>query len=308
MSDLGLIQTREPFQKLVNQGLLGAFAYKTPRGVTIPVDDVDEREDGRFVLKASSEHYDPAQPDVHLEKVRAKMSKSLRNVVNPDDVVAEYGADSFRVHLMFMGPVEQPREWETKNVASAHRFLSRFWRFVTAGSPTGHRDTIDEADEDVAVQRVVDQTVRAVGDYIEDMRLNAAIAMFMKCINAVGQSPVSKRSLDKLVRALSPFAPFACEELGQRLGHNASLARAEWPEFDRELIESVEQVEIPITVNGKKRATLEVAPTIEDGALEALVRSTLDGTQWAVSPQAKVLVVRARDSGHPRLVNVVGKK
>ncbi len=307
LSDLGVIQTTEPFRKLVNQGLLGAFAYKTKRGVLVPADEVEKRPDGEYYVTEASSHYDPASADEPLERVRAKMSKSLRNVVNPNDVIAAHGADSFRVCLIFMGPVEGTREWEDEKVVGAKRFLSRFWQFVVREDPSGVRQTIDPAEEECDVRRIVDSTVQAAENGIESLRLNTTISEFMKCLNEVGRRPVSKQTLEKLVLSFSPFAPFLCEELWQRLGHSISLAIEPWPKIDLKLIQSVSQVQVVITVNGKKRAVIEVDPTIKDIPLDACVREALDAAGFSTNEDTELIIVRDKKSGRPKLVNFVSK-
>ncbi|MFW6299984.1 MAG: leucine--tRNA ligase, partial [Oceanicaulis sp.] len=194
--DLGLVSTKEPFQKLVNQGLLTSHAFKNARGITLPVDEVEAREDGAFVHIPTGET---------VVRIGAKMSKSLHNVVTPDDVVARFGADAFRVHMMFMGPVEAMREWETEKTASALKFLRRVWRFVTAAleNPT--------TDEPKPVSLARTKLVLAITEDLDNLRLNTAIAELMKFLNAAEGEAVSKETLDVFIRVLAPFAPFMAE-------------------------------------------------------------------------------------------------
>jgi leucyl-tRNA synthetase len=305
MFDLGLIKTQEPFTKLVNQGMLTGFAYKTRRGVIVPIDDVEEAKDEKYYIKKNSEHYDPRQSDTPLEKVEAKMSKSLHNVVNPDDVIGQYGADSFRVFLMFMAPVEGGRQWETKNVVGAERFLGRIWSFITDGSQQGHRSVIPEDDEDLAVRRAINTTVKGVAEDCRGLKLNTAISKIMICLNEISKYQVSLTTLKKLVLVLAPFAPFTSEELWQRLGHEHSLAFEPWPSVDEEAISNLQSVDVIITVNGKKREVLSIAPDCTDEALKSVVAQKLSSTKWSVAANDRLLVIRDNRNNFPKMVNVV---
>ena len=302
LSDLGRIETAEPFGTLVNQGMLLAHTFRTARGVLVPADEVERRADGEYYVAAGSAHHDSAEADMPLERVKAKMSKSLRNVVTPDEVVERHGADAYRVCMMFMGPVDQLREWEDGKAAAAAKFLRRVWRFVTANRETGIRDTVPEADEAPEVTRTVEEAVATIEGDIEALRLNTAIAALMKCLNAIGDAEVSRRTLEALVLALSPFAPFMCEELWRRMGHEESLARAPWPEVDPARHAGPESVTLVVTVNGKKRAELEVPAGSDDAELEALAREAL-----GYAGGARAIVVRDKASGRPKLVNVIAR-
>ncbi|NEP56215.1 MAG: leucine--tRNA ligase [Symploca sp. SIO2G7] len=305
LSDLGIVQTKEPFAKLVNQGLLGAPSYRNTRGVLIPVDEVETRENGNFYVKASSEHYDLSQSDVPLERVNAKMSKSLRNVVTPDEVICEYGADAFRICLMFMGPVESSREWEDEKVAASRRFLFRFWRFVTQGKDRGMRETIPASEEDREIIRIVDHTIHAVETSIDTLRLNTGIAAFMKCLKNIGDCQVSHQTLEKLVLILSPFAPFTCEELWERLGYKTSLSRHSWPDINPQSFEAPERVQVVITVKGKKRGVIDVDVDIDNADLQAQALKVLEDTKNFSAKEVKSIVVRDDKTGSPKLINFI---
>jgi len=218
--DIGVVTTPEPFQRLVNQGLI-------------------------------------------LGENGEKMSKSKGNVVNPDDVVNDYGADSLRLYEMFMGPLEQVKPWNTRGVDGVHRFLARAWRlFVTfdddgnaaPGAPrlTGEASTREQ-------RQVLHRTIQKVTDDIEAMRFNTAIAAMMEFVNAATKWTALPRELaGPFVLLLSPFAPHLAEELWARMGHDASLAYAPWPEADAQVLVA-DTVEIAVQVNGKLRGTLTVA-------------------------------------------------
>ena len=290
--DLGLVSTKEPFQKLVNQGLLTSHAFKNARGVVLPVDEVEARADGGFVHVPSGET---------VERVGAKMSKSLHNVVTPDDVVARFGADAFRVHMMFMGPVEAMREWETEKVASALKFLRRVWRFAIGVIAT------PAAEEPNSVTLAATKLVLAITEDLENLRLNTAVSELMKFLNAVEGEPVTSETLLRFLRVLAPFAPFMAEELWERAGQAPSVFQADWPEADEaDLQAAVEMIEVVVQEGGKRRASIHVAPDADDALIRerALTRLAEMGKDVTAAPAERIIVVRDRKSGHVKLINV----
>ena len=291
MYDLGIVSTPEPFRKLVNQGLLSSFAYKNKRGVVLPVDEVKEVAEDEFV------HEPTGEP---VERVGAKMSKSLRNVVTPDHVVETYGADAFRVHMMFMGPIEGGRVWETDKTASALRFLRRVWSFVT-------RVLDDPAESQAkAVDLALTKLVLAVTEDLENLRLNTAIAELMKFLNAVEHEPVTKAAVRDFICVLSPFAPHMAEELWARAGERPSVTQADWPHADEaELEAAIEEIEVVLQEGGKKRASLTVAPDIDDASIREMAKERLEQMGKDVSglSMERVIVVRDKKTGHVKLVN-----
>jgi len=290
--DLGLVSTIEPFAKLVNQGLLTSFAYKDERGVVLPIDEVEEKEEGVFIQTATGKR---------VEKVGAKMSKSLHNVVTPDDVVERFGSDAFRVHMMFMGPVESMREWETAKTASALKFLRKVWRFATAAISAG----AEEEAKSVSLARTT--LVLAVSEDLEKLRLNTAIAELMKFLNAVEGEAISKSTRRDFIRVLAPFAPFMAEELWERAGEAPSVFNAGWPDADEaELEAAIETVEIVIQEGGKRRGSVHLAPDADDAAVRASALEMLSGMGKPVEgvPENRIIVVRDKKTGRVRLVNV----
>lgn len=290
--DLGLVSTKEPFQKLVNQGLLTSHAFKNARGIVLPVDEVEERGEGAFVHTPTGER---------VEKVGAKMSKSLHNVVTPDDVVARFGADAFRIHMMFMGPVEAMREWETEKVSSALKFLRRVWRFVTAAleSPA--------AEDAKPVRLARTKLVLAITEDLDNLRLNTGVAELMKFLNAAEGAPVSKETLEVFIRVLAPFAPFMAEELWERAGGQPSVFYADWPQADAaELEAAIDTVEVVIQEGGKRRGAVALSPDADDETVRTAALALLDGMGKPVSgvPLERVIVVRDKKSGRVKLVNV----
>ncbi|MCK5671965.1 MAG: leucine--tRNA ligase, partial [Spirochaetales bacterium] len=205
--DIGVVSGDEPFQRLINQGMI-------------------------------------------LGEGGIKMSKSLGNVINPDDIIAELGTDTMRLYEMFMGPLKVSKPWSTKGTAGVHRFLDRVWR-------VSEREMSDEKPTEELV-KILHQTIKKVSQDTSNLEFNTAIAQMMIFINEVFKSPVLYKDIwEPFILLLSPYAPHLGEELWQKLGHKDSLAYADWPEWDEELIkESV--MEIVIQVNGKLRAKLEL--------------------------------------------------
>jgi leucyl-tRNA synthetase len=293
--DLGYVSTREPFKRLFNQGMIQAHAYKDRRGALIPTDQVQETADGSFKHIATGEQ---------LERITAKMSKSLKNVINPDDVIRQYGADTLRTYLMFMGPLEAGRPWDSKAIMGNYRFLKRAWAFVTANRDNGARDVVAVDAEPVEVRRALNKAIQKVGDDIEHLRLNTPISTMMELLNTIGDKPVCLDTLEKFCLILAPFAPHLSEEMWERLGKQAPVSLVEWPEYDPELIRD-ELVTVVIQVGGKKRATLEVPPTIEEQELKSKVIEAMSSTPYKFVGGERFITVFNTGTRIPRLVNVV---
>jgi leucyl-tRNA synthetase len=282
LHDLGLVSTEEPFRKLVHQGMiLGEVehtAYQDETGAYVSASDVaetverDEAEapvlrsaDGRRVFPVHVAEADvekqgdgfvlKAQPEIRVEARAHKMSKSRGNVVNPDDVVRDFGADSLRLYEMFMGPLEQVKPWSTRGVEGVHRFLARVWRLFVSEDDTLRLPNTEPTRTQL---QTLHRTIRKVTDDVEAMRFNTAIAAMMEFVNAAYKwDGLPKDLAGPFVLMLAPFAPHLAEELWQRLGQRDSLAYAPWPEAnDAYLVR--DHVEIAVQVNGKLRGTITV--------------------------------------------------
>jgi leucyl-tRNA synthetase len=285
--DLGHLSSSEPFHRLFNQGYIQAYAYTDARGQHVPADEVvgDEKTGFTWNGEAVNQEY-------------GKMGKSLKNMVTPDDMYAEYGADTFRLYEMSMGPLDLSRPWETRAVVGSLRFLQRLWRNVV-DEDTGEAVAVDDAmDEKTA--RLVARTIADVTDEYEGMRMNTAVAKLIVLNNHLTTlDRVPKSALEPLVLMLAPVAPHVAEELWSRLGHAESLAFEPFPVADPAMLIE-ETVTAIVQVKGKVRAKLEVPADIGEADLQALalaagpVEKILDGAE------PRRVIVRA-----PSLVNVV---
>ena len=264
--DLGLVPTSEPFQRLVNQGMILGTAFKTPRGVLIPTDKVVWRDGKPYGAEEGGEE----EP---LVEFPAKMSKSLKNVVNPDDVVNDYGADSLRLYEMFMGPLQAVKPWSTKGVEGVFRFLKRANRLVTETPMAGREMTKPE-------KKSLNAMIRKVGDDLESLAFNTAISAMMVFINdaegfAKAGQGLPRECLEKFVLCLAPFAPHLGEELWSFLGHADSLAYEPWPRYDASaLVEN--EVEIPVQVMGRLRGRIRVPATATAEEMRTLAEAAPD--------------------------------
>ena len=299
--DCGLVSTPEPFQRLVNQGMILGFSYryyqdeqghryaahaveKINRGGSeaaeyslkadptkhlsveyVPVDQVVWRDD---------KPYHPDDTDLELEPQTDKMSKSRGNVVNPDVVIAEYGADALRCYEMFMGPLEQVKPWNTRSVAGVYRFLHRAWALIIADTGSLRSDIADvEPQPEEALTRVFHKTVKKVTEDIEGMRFHTALSALMVFVNDAQKTAHLPRVLaEGFVLLLAPFAPHLGEELWQRLGHADTLTYETWPAYDPDLIQD-DTVTIAVQVNGKFRATIELAADADKEATLGAARN-----------------------------------
>ena len=255
--DLGYVSTKEPFKKLVNQGMILG-------------------EDGQ------------------------KMSKSRGNVINPDKIVADYGADSMRLYEMFMGPLESIKPWSTQGLEGGYRFLQKVWRTIVDEDAGNLAENVKNAELDEPTARLLHQTIKKVGDDIETFAFNTAISQMMIFINHLNKQNVRPKSVvEKFILILAPFAPHIAEELWQKLGHTNTLAYEPWPKYDPQLIKEKE-IELVVQVNGKiKDRIIVVADAGEEQIKQKAlacekVKKALDGKE-----PKKIIVIKSR------LVNIV---
>ena len=283
--DRGLVSTPEPFQKLVNQGMiLGETEYTGYRdaegrwvrpeesgragvmAVKLEEDQVVKKAEG-FVLAADA--------GVRIDARAHKMSKARGNVINPDAIVAEYGADSLRLYEMFMGPLEAVKPWSMKGVEGVYRFLCRAWRMIVDAEADLVRldPRVQPALLSVEQAKVVARTIAAVTDDFEALRFNTAISRLMEFVNFfTGQETRPTSAMETFALLLAPMAPHMAEELWSLLGHDKSLAYEPWPHFDPSLLKD-EEVEIPVQLNGKLRGRVIVAAGARGTEIEQAARA-----------------------------------
>ncbi len=261
--DLGLVPTAEPYRKLVNQGMILGLAYKTKRGVLIPMDQITWKDGKAWGAEEGGELEE-------LTEFPAKMSKSLKNVVNPDDVIRDYGADSLRLYEMFMGPLQAVKPWNTKGVDGVYRFLKRVNKMVTEQPIVDRAPTKAEA-------KTLNATIKKVGEDLESMNFNTGISAMMVFVNefAGEGKELPREAVEKFVLCVAPFAPHLGEELWQFLGHADTLAYEPFPAFDpKALVE--DEVEIPVQVLGKLRGRVTVPLAATPAEMEALAKANPD--------------------------------
>ena len=283
--DRGLVSTPEPFQKLVNQGMiLGETeytAYRDPEGRWIRPEEsgrgdviaVKLEED--LVVKKAEGFVLAADTTVRVDARAHKMSKARGNVINPDAIVAEYGADSLRLYEMFMGPLEAVKPWSMKGVEGVYRFLGRAWRMIVDAEADLVRldPRVQPAQLSVEQAKVVARTIAAVTDDFEALRFNTAISRLMEFVNFfTGEETRPKAAMENFALMLAPMAPHMAEELWSLLGHDKSLAHEPWPQFDQALLKD-EEIEIPVQLNGKLRGRIVVAAGADGAEIERAARA-----------------------------------
>ncbi|MDR7086551.1 leucyl-tRNA synthetase [Aeromicrobium panaciterrae] len=288
--DLGHLSSEEPFQKLFNQGYIQAYAYTDARGVYVPAEDVVEHVDG-----AETTYTYDGKP---VNREYGKMGKSLKNIVTPDEMYDAYGADTFRVYEMSMGPLDVSRPWETRAVVGAQRFLQRVWRLVV-DEDSGESVATDDA-LDAETLHALHKTIEGVRVDMDEMRFNTAIAKLIELTNHLTKANVrSRAALEPLVLMTAPLAPHVAEELWAKLGHADSLARAPYPVADAaHLVE--QSVTCVVQVLGKVRGKLEVSPDISDEDLQALALAEPNVVRSIDGREVRKVIVRA-----PKLVSIV---
>ncbi|MEU6951023.1 leucine--tRNA ligase [Streptomyces sp. NPDC045714] len=287
LHDLGHISSAEPFHKLYNQGMIQAFVYRDSRGIAVPAAEVEER-DGAFFYEGEK-----------VSRVLGKMGKSLKNAVTPDEICAEYGADTLRLYEMAMGPLDVSRPWDTRAVVGQYRLLQRLWRNVV-DEETGEITVVDtEPGEDTL--RALHKAIDGVGQDMAGMRFNTAIAKVTELNNHLTKAggPLSRSVAERLVLLIAPLAPHIAEELWRRLGHTGSVVHQDFPVADPAYVVD-ETVTCVVQIKGKVRARLEISPAITDEELEALALADESVVAALGGAGIRKVIVRA-----PKLVNIV---
>ncbi len=284
--DLGFVSTEEPYQRLINQGMITSYAYQRKDKSLVPTDEVTEVAPERWIETTTGES---------LERVIAKMSKSLKNVINPDDIIHEYGADSMRMYEMFMGPLEVSKPWSTAGLVGIYRFLDRIWRLYD------EVDIVDEAPNDELL-RTLHKTIKKVTEDTRDLAFNTAISQMMVLVNELYKESVFPRTVaETFVKLLSPYVPHLAEELWERLGHKPSISKVQWPAWDEELTVDA-NIEVVFQINGKVRSKTTVEKGASKETLLSLARDDEKIRSWLEGKTiVKEIVVP------DKLVNIVVK-
>ena len=319
--DLGVVCEDEPFRKLVNQGMIQGrsnFVYRIKNSNTfVSLGKKDQYDTTEIHVDVNIVHNDKLE----LEAFRAwrpeyntaefiteedgsyqcgwaveKMSKSMYNVVNPDDIIASYGADTLRLYEMFLGPLEQSKPWDTKGIDGVHRFLKKLFGLFYKDENLAVTDTEPTPEELKSLHKLI----RKVGQDIEQFSFNTSVSAFMICVGDLQHLKTTSRAiLEPLLVVLSPFAPHITEFLYRALGGSGSIVDAEWPQFEEKyLVESV--TKYPVSFNGKVRFTLEIAASATPQEVETAALSAPEAAKWLEGKQPKKVIVVPG-----RIVNIV---
>ncbi len=313
--DLGLVVSPEPFKKLVNQGMIQGrtnFVYRikgtnkyVSKGLEKDYDTMPIRVDVNIVSNDVLDLYafrawrpDFADAEFILEDGKyicgyavEKMSKSMFNVVNPDDIVEKYGADTLRLYEMFLGPVEQSKPWDTNGIDGVNRFLRKLWNIFEKRS---------DASRDAKEKKIMHTLIKKVSRNIENFSYNTSVAAFMIAVNELGKlRTVSVESMDEFARLIAPFAPHIAEEFWHQLGHEDSVSRSEWPEWNEDALKE-DTRKYPVQFNGKMRYNIEVPADSDKAAVEAAALADPAAEKWLEGKNPKKVIVVPG-----RIVNIV---
>jgi leucyl-tRNA synthetase len=260
--DYGEVSSPEPFKKLFHQGMIVSFAFRNAEKRLVPVDEVENRgteEAPRWIHVPTGEE---------VERIVAKMSKALKNVVNPDDVIAEFGADTFRLYEMYMGPLEVSKPWNPRDIQGMYRFLQRAWR-VVIDEETGATKIAEKANPEIEKQ--LHRAIAGVTEDIERLAFHTAIAKLIGFVNGA-TGGLSRDQLARFLPVLSVFTPHIAEELWHRIGETTSVADRAWPSWDEAMLRDA-TVEIAVQILGKVRGRIEVPTDADAKAVEDAARS-----------------------------------
>lgn len=318
--DLGVACEEEPFKKLINQGMIQGRSnfvyriqgtntfvsvglkdqYKTTEihvDVNIVKNDVLDKD----AFRAWMPEY--ANAEFILENGKyicgwaiEKMSKSMFNVVNPDTIIEEYGADTLRLYEMFLGPLEFSKPWDTQGIDGVYKFLRKFWRLFQVGENFSVSDETPSKEE----LKVLHKTIKKVEYDIENFSFNTSIPAFMICTNELTALKCNKRAvLEPLVIALAPFAPHMAEELWSLLGHTQSITKESFPKWEEKFLVE-DAFEYPVSFNGKVRFKLSMPLTATNADIEAAVKAAPESTKWLEGKEIKKMIIVPK-----KIVNIV---
>jgi len=263
-----------------------AFAYETETGSKVPGDQVEEREGKYFHRETGAE----------LKQIVAKMSKSLKNVVNPDDVTSRYGADSLRLYEMFMGPLDVTKPWDDKGVKGVFGFLGRAFRFLS------NNENIRTGEEDAEILKGLHQTIKKVGSDIENLRFNTAISAMMIFLNlSTKKGKITADTAKIFTKLLAPFAPHMAEEIWSLPGNQKTLAYEPWPMFNEEFMKE-DNFDYPVSFNGKMRFSIQLPVNMPKEEIIKIVLADERARKWiGPSTPSNIIVVPNR------IINIVVK-
>ena len=288
--DLGLVHTKEPFARLINQGMITSFAYQRQNKTLVPADEV---------LRIDEDHFEDKATGEKLERVIAKMSKSLKNVINPDEMIEQYGADSCRMYEMFMGPLDMSKPWNTQGLIGIFRFLEKIWSVSERAlivCPVNDMSTPEHAE----MTKLLNKTIKKVTKDTETFNFNTAISQLMIFINTIGKyNAIPRFAWEAFVKLLSPYAPHLSEELWEKLGHTETIAYEHWPMFvEKFCVDS--ECTIVVQVNGKVRDKFQAAIDLPKTELEAAALKTEGAQRFLGGKQPKKIIIVPN-----KLVNLV---
>ena len=291
--DIGVVNTTEPFQRLVNQGMITSFAFQRKNKTLVPVDEVEQRDDGNYYEKATGEQ---------LEQIIAKMSKSLKNVVNPDEEIKSYGADSVRMYEMFMGPLTMSKPWNTQGIIGIHRFLEKVW--AISEKPLNDVDITGKLEDEALInlRKTFAQTIKKVTKDTDTLNFNTAISQMMIFVNELSkQESIPRAMWSDFVKVISPYAPHLGEELWEKLGNKNTIAYESWPTINEDFLKDDAKT-IVVMINGKLRGKFQAAPGSDDNTLLEAAK-TAEGVEKFLEGKTIVKSVVVKD----KLVNFVVK-
>jgi leucyl-tRNA synthetase len=284
--DLGIVSTDEPYQRLFNQGMILAFAYETETGSKVPADKVEERDGKFYNMETGTE----------VRQIVAKMSKSLKNVVNPDDVVKNYGADTLRLFEMFLGPLDATKPWDEKGIKGVSGFLGRAFRFFS------NPENITDGQEDGEILKGLHQMIKKTEGDIETLHFNTAVSAMMIFLNlATKKGKVTSETAKTFSKVISPFAPHLAEELWHQLGNNKSIAYEPWPEFN-EMFLKEDNFDYPVSFNGKMRFNISLPVSMTKDEVAKAVLADERAQKWLGGEAPSNVIVVPK-----RIVNIVIK-
>ncbi len=290
--DIGLVGSKEPFQRLINQGMITSFAFQRKNKTLVPTDEVRE-------IPGKTDEFEEIATGEKLERVIAKMSKSLKNVINPDDVIREFGADSCRMYEMFMGPLEVSKPWSTQGLIGVSRFLERVWALSEKPMTDGPRDDASTP-EAAELTKILHKTIKKVSDDTATINFNTAISQMMIFTNELARYETFPKAVwTEFVKLIAPYAPHLAEELWEKLGNSGTIAYVTWPTHEDKLCAD-DCCTVVVQVNGKIRDKFEAAVGRPKADLEKTALASAGAVKFMEGkPAKKVIVVQ------DKLVNIV---